>query len=94
MKKVIIKFAMFSIPQKVYIEDENGKISKYIMPLDKIPSFIASLDCCDVYTYGVKPFCAKLEKDVCTNFNKNNICWHYNDKDKINDIVHKAGLDQ
>lgn len=92
MKKVIIKFAMFSIPQNVYVEDEQGKISKYIMPLDKIPEFIGLLDCSEVYTYGARLFSTKLERDVTTKFENKQISWYYNNKEKIRDIASKAGL--
>ena len=94
MKKVIIKFAMFSIPQKVYVENEAGEISKYVMPLDKIPEFIATLDCDAVYLYGAKAFGIKLERDVTTKFDKKDILWYYNDRSKIQDIVEKAGLNK
>ena len=93
MKKVIIKFAMFSIPQKVYVEDEQGKISKYVMPLDKIAEFISMLNCSEVYLYGAKAFGIKLEREVRTKFDKNEILWYYNNREKIQEIVKKAGLD-
>lgn len=90
MNKVIIKFAMFSIPQNVYLEDENGNFSKFIMPLEEIPGFIAAANCSAVYTYGPKPFCMRLERDVKAKFDKQDILWYYNDKDKIQNIVKKA----
>lgn len=93
MKKVIIKFAMFSIPQKVYVEDDQGKISKYVMPLSKIAEFISTLNCSEVYLYGAKAFGIKLEREVRTKFDKNEILWYYNNKEKIQDLVEKAGLD-
>lgn len=94
MKKIIIKFAMFSIPQKVYVEDEQGKISKYVMPLDKIAEFINYSNCTEVYLYGAKAFGLKLEREVKNKFNKDNITWYYNNKEKIKDIVAKWGSDK
>lgn len=93
MKKIIIKFAMFSIPQKVYVEEENGQISKYIMPMDKISDFIGAANCSEVYLYGAKAFAIKLEQEVKTKFANQEILWYYNNKEKIKDIVGKAGLD-
>lgn len=87
MIKLIIKFAMFASTQNVYLQDENNKIHKYIVPMNDLPNFIAKSKCDEVYAYGIRPFCEKFEREVNKKLEKNKILWYYNNEKKMKEII-------
>lgn len=89
IKSLIIKFAMFTETQNVFIEYSNGTITKVPVSMNDLPKFIANSRCEKVYAYGLVPFTKKFEAEVRNKYNNTDIVWYYNDRKKSAEIIEK-----
>ena len=90
MKRVIIKLALFTANQHLFIE-QDGKLEEQDIPTDSVAKFIAESGCDEVLIYGVPMYAKKWEREVNTKFDKKGMVWKYNNREFLDLVKKRAG---